>query len=265
MRRPLSSTELGGLPLLVPALGAPPSDHPAAPLMKDTAMTLDDLALADGFTAWNGLAPADALQMLRAIGIDADLGEEFPCLFAADPDALAVVDRQSLRYQTLYEGAPFEWASLAEVLAGRINGRPVSLAKTGKRQRLNVLHARWWDRLRYQAGLLDLDVPELELPESASMAARHVAAGFALAYALNALHHGAESALFSRRFVMQWTGLPERAIRGAMRELLDLGVIAPTGRHAITPGARRPAPLYLPVLVQTPTTQEPEHDRRRPH
>jgi hypothetical protein len=214
---------------------------------------IDDLSAPPGLTARNGITAAEALAMMRAVGITADLGEEFPCLLADDPEKLVVIDRHALRYQLLYP-TEREWFSLAEVLASRINGRYVDL--TGRGEGANVLHARWWDRLRYQAGLLDLDVPALAIPDHASIAARRVAAGFALAFVLNEHRHPGEPLAFSRRFAVVWTGLSDRHVTAGMHELLDLGVLVKV-RHVVLTGLR-PTPLYMPVqrLISTPTTTQ---------
>jgi len=201
-----------------------------------------------GLTARNGLTVADARRMTAALGIAADLGHEFPCLLADDPDRLAVVDPESLRYQLLYRSDELKsWWSLAEVCASTVAGHPVDLGAFS-----GVRHARWWDRLRYQAGLLDVHRRPLAIPDRASPAARRVAAGFELAYVLNALHHGDAPFAFSQRYAAEWCGLPVKVAAQAVRELVALGVLVIDGQLPTRP---RPTPLYVPTIAvpATPT------------
>lgn len=195
-----------------------------------------------GLTARNGLMPDDAPAMLEVLGLPPTLGEEFPCVLPSpaavdDTERLSVVDPSSLRYQKLYPGAIRPWCSLAEVcatLVGRTD-KPVAL-------RTGAAHHRWWLRLRYHAGLIDVDVPALDLPPQLSPAARRLADGFALNAALGDTRHPGEPTSYSRRFASVWCGLPEGATREALRELHSAGVLLQVGALD-TPG-RKPTPLY---------------------
>jgi hypothetical protein len=208
--------------------------------------------LMPGLTARNGLTAPDVARVLPALGITADLGEEFPCVLPSYEGTLSsVVDPESLRFQTLYEGAPKTWLSLAEVFASVTARRVVDLTRT------NVLHARWWERLRHEAGLLPLSVPHLALPDRASPAAVIAAQGFALAWALKDRHHPGQPITFSRRFAADWCGLPERAAYSAIGELTALGAILPAG-HTVTSGGPNAARTYLPAFAVAEHTPELE-------
>jgi hypothetical protein len=208
---------------------------------------LDHFDLSAGLTARNGLAPDDARAMLAVLGLPAALGEEFPCVLPGYEGTLSsVVDPESLRYQTLYEGSWRTWWSLAEVYACRIGGRLVTLPR-------GASHHRFWLRLRYHAGLIDLDVPALDLPPHLSIAATRLAHGFALAAALSEARHPGEPISYARRFASVWCGLPERAAGEGLRELRAAGVLLQSGALD-TPG-RKPTPLYH--LAPAVTSDEP--------
>jgi hypothetical protein len=203
-----------------------------------TPTLLDDPTAADaGLSSRNGLTVPDAVAMLGVLGLPQNLGEEFPCAlpgFEGIPNS--VVDPPSLRYQTLYQGAPRPWLSLAEVHASQTAGRLVICRNAAS-------HARWWLRLRHAAGLVEAALPTLTLPPRLSLAALRLARGFALALALSETQHPGEPISYSRRFAMDWCGLPERATAEGLRELRAAGVLIEAGRLD-TPG-RQPTSLYL--------------------
>jgi hypothetical protein len=188
-----------------------------------------------GLSARNGLTVEDVTPILSTLGLP-QLGEEFPCRLPGYEGTLSsVIDPESLRYRTLYTGAPREWWSLAEVFASLVARRPVIL-------RPGATHARWWLRTRHAAGLIDATPPRLALPPLLSPAARRLAIGFALALTLSETRHPGEPISYSRRFAMDWCGLPERATGDGLRELRSAGVLSAAG--SIETAGRQPTPLY---------------------
>lgn len=208
---------------------------PLTTAVPDVLAPLDPLADA-GIAARNGLTVQDAEQMLRVLKLPAILGEEFDCVLPGPDGRVSVIDPTTLRYQTLSPGAPRAWFSLAEVYASVLIGTPTALTEPAR-------HARWWSRLRMNAGLIQPHVAALNLPDDLSPAAVRLAYGFALNLALLQHERPAERAVsYSRRFAVQWTQLPEDAVKSALRELRSEGVLVQVG--ALPSAGRQPTPLY---------------------
>lgn len=207
-----------------------------------------------GLTSRNDLTVEVASPVMAVLGLPATFGEEFPCILPGYEGTLSsIIEPGSLRYETLYTGAPRHYLSLAEVFASRVAGRIVVL----ERQRAS--HHRWWQRAKYTAGLIDVTPARLNLPERLSRAAHRLANGYALALALSETERPGEPIAFAKRFAMDWCRLPERAACEGLRELRDAGVLVEAG-SLDNPG-QRPTPLYHPnpLYFDTTTTLQETH------
>lgn len=112
--------------------------------------------------------------------------------------------------------------TLAEVRASLGAGRVVRLPAPSQ--------ARWYLRLFYEAGLVRVDVGQLDLPAGLSLAAERVADGYMLLRALRGLRDEGP-APYTREFAAAWCGIGERQAGEGIRDLLRAGVLQRTERQ----------------------------------
>jgi hypothetical protein len=211
-------------------------------------LTAHDLP-CDATPDWiNGLGRDEAAvsSALPALGIDAPLGQRFPCILPGHDQSKpeASIFRDPLTglwkyrdWHHVHYGTP-EWLRLADVRA--------ALAYGVVRWRNGPEAARWYRRLWHEAGLVDPVPVELPaLPPDASRALRKVAEGFALHVGLRRLREpDDEPVAFAHRFAAAWCGCTTREVGRAIPELRRLGVVRQVDE--ISTGGLRPMPLYLP-------------------
>ncbi|HEY5197779.1 MAG TPA: bifunctional DNA primase/polymerase [Solirubrobacteraceae bacterium] len=219
---PLSS--LSGVDLRLPSV--PPAslqgrargrtyDRPLAPTTADRG-TGDELAKAE----------EAVVAALPGLGITGRLGSPFRCVLPGHhdehPSASLFRDPRTgvWKYHDWHRASQSgrEWWTLAEVFASQVARREV---------RLNPPSAsRWYRRLFWQAGLIDIPAPASPpLPSSAPRVLRCVAEGFALLLVLRDVRDPGEPSPYSRAFAADWCGVREKQARVAIAELRRLDVL----------------------------------------
>jgi hypothetical protein len=192
-----------------------PADHP-----RDLPSTGEALARLD---------PAVTAAM-ATMGVHAQLGRKFSCILPGhgpdlNPSAAVVRGGDGVwRYFDHHRKADPPTLTLAEVRASRGAGRVVRLDAPSQ--------AQWYRRLFFEAGLLTIALPRLELPKGLSAAARVAAEGYALLLALRELGDGGP-APFTRRFAAAWCGVGEHQAGDAIAELRRARVFRTAGRHGL--------------------------------
>ncbi len=176
--------------------------------------------------ATNALAVERAL---RVLGIP--LGKKkFSCILPGHgpdrhPSAAIHQDTDGVfRYKDFHKPCAPDSLTLAEVRASLAAGRIVELAAPSQ--------ARWYRRLFYEAGLIELDLRPLDV-HACSDNARRVAEGFALLFALRGLDDEGPVP-FARAFAGPWCGMDPKAAYRGFRELRALGLIVKAGMHGRT-------------------------------
>jgi hypothetical protein len=164
------------------------------------------------------------------------------------------------RYHDHHGRGGEEWLSLAEVHASRYSGQLVQFRKKGeefdnKPSPPSPAEARWWLRLWYDVGLLEVNPVPLQLGFGASEVERKLAEGFAL---LLALRYTKEMGPipFTRSFASSWCGVSNWQAGQGISNLVRRGVIYKEDVYRMPSG--HDLNLYLPgVVVKTPPS--PKH------
>lgn len=171
----------------------------------------------------------------RVLQLGASVGSAFRCVLPGHSDArpsAAVWLKPGGHhlYHDLHRQSGRQFYELPEVLASIRAGHIVQLSPSSQR--------RWWDRLFWEAGLLDVAPAALpSLPSDADEVLRRVAQGFAILVALQAQRDPDEPVVFARHFAAAWCGVSEQQARRAIIELQRRGVIEKVGEHCA--GGRR--------------------------
>jgi hypothetical protein len=165
---------------------------------------------------------------LSTLGIDAPLGQAFPCVLGpmASDSAEARVERDPVSGLFVYarsSASDFLRLTLAEVRAAVAYGALKALTRSEA--------AVWYRRFFFDAGVLrPVVVPLPKLPRNAAIPLHKLRLGFALLVGLRWLTHGGQPAMFGRYFVMAWCGVTQQQAKAGVHELRRLNVI----RHVDT-------------------------------
>lgn len=183
-----------------------------------------------------GRDPAVVADCLKAVGIEAAIGERFESLLPNHEAHVAVVERApsgAFVYRCdCNEGGAGD-ATLADMYA--------SLAYHAFELRSKSERAIWHRLLLCRAGhLKPVPVHLPELPEEASHEAMLARSAFAKVLGLREYDHPGEPMMFSRRFVAALCQISEESARESIMTLVSTGVIRKL------PNRWRNAYLYLP-------------------
>jgi hypothetical protein len=170
--------------------------------------------------------PVEKAGMVRqGLGIEVRIGSKFRCILPghAEMRPSASIDRASYIYRDWHRcsktGVP--WYTLAEVFASMESERIVLLREEGP-----VWRRRWWDRLAFKSGVLELTVPvPPAVPETLTEDQKRVAYLFGVLLAVNWLRHPDEPVAFSARFAASWCGLSVSTAHRAINRLRTLDVL----------------------------------------
>jgi hypothetical protein len=174
---------------------------------------------------------------LAVLGVP-HLKRKFSCVLPGhgpDNNPSAAIHQDSdgiFRYKDFHRPNAPGSLTLAEVRASRSAGRIVRLAGPSQ--------ARWYRRLFYDAGVLEVEVRPLDA-SGCSEGARAVADGFAL---LVALRDDEQPLPFAREFAGPWCDMSPMAAYRGVRELHARGLIKPVGRS-------QRAYLWVPAYATT--------------
>jgi len=111
-----------------------------------------------------------------------------------------------------------EWVPVPDVYASCKLGKDVTLTAAQR--------ASWWIRALHEIGVVELDVPTIDLPEDAPRAAQDLLDGFLLLLKVRRAYNPAQpaTAAYSWRFAGQWAGVRRMGdIQTAMGYLLRRG------------------------------------------
>lgn len=157
-------------------------------------------------------------RLLAALGIHVPVGRAFRCVLPghAERSPSSSIDPVSGRYHDWHRGGG--WHSLAEVYASRKAGRIVRLEGPSA--------SKWWDRLRWEAGELEVVVPAPPrlAPDTPPRTVR-VVEGFVLLVALREHRDGPGPVPYTRRFITAWCGLSEHHAEQAKLDALRRGAL----------------------------------------
>ncbi len=186
------------------------------------------------------LREVEIIMILDLLGIRSEVGKTFRCVLPGHsekhPSTTIQIDKNAnLVYHDWHQRDGKEWFTLPEVYASQLNGRCVELSGPSQR--------KWWDRMRYDAGILKLRGFPLTLFQDPVV--RRVANGFLLLLALReASEPGQIGAPYTREFAKNWCGVSEWSARKALTELQRIGFLKTVGWMERDDGVLTSTPLY---------------------
>jgi hypothetical protein len=192
--------------------------EPARPLLAFNVVGSKNgsMGLGDG-----SMGVDETAARVKALGIEAPLGEQFDCILPGHEDSARV--HSTARKHWLYrcEGEQ-RGLGLAEVRAA---------AAYGDVRRISPVEAaRWKERLDYEAGLRQPRV--VELNAVGSNATRRVLGGLRLFLGLRDERWDGQPFVWARPFVIAYCGVTDQQARDGVRELRNQGVLESTDERA---------------------------------